>query len=319
MNQKPNIKQMSLGLSTEIVDIQAYRNYWMIIGEKEKWIAKPFPDSQHSIWWGDIEQELRKRGFHSFPKTKQIGTWLLSLFIEGTMISYKEKTHLFALMQLLAQFHQKGQYLETPPIKQVAYLLSDRLYDRLDHFYHLLVRPKRTNASRIVQLLHYMGPRFYHHAYEAYQKLCRNGLITYGEASSRHHMLCHRDLASHNWVLDKRENPWMIDFETASYDLQIGDVWQICSRILCEHQWDVPLCKQLIQSYEVVKPLASWEKQILATLFLFHNEFLRETIGILEKKSGYKEEQTIPYLEKMAFDYPIWLQRVGQIRIWLNK
>lgn len=319
MNHKPDMEQLSLGLQTNVLEIKEYRNYWLVIGEKGKWVAKPIRDRQHNVWWADIEQELRTNGFHSFSKTKQIGRWHLSAYIEGRCPSYKNRQTGTSLIKTLAKFHTCGQQLDTPPATQAAYLLSDRLFDRLDHFYHHLMQQEKYKTEQIYHLLTQYGPLFYHHGNEVYQALCYMDLPYLAELARDRRTLCHRDLASHNWIVDTKKRVWLIDFETAEYDLQIGDVWQLCSRIMCEHQWNFTLFQELIAAYESVKPLMDWEKKILANLFRFPNEFLRETIGILEKKAGYNGNQTIPYLERIASDYPIWLQRVEQIHRWLCK
>jgi CotS family spore coat protein len=319
MNVKPSIEQLALGLRTNILEVKEYQNHWLVIGETGKWVAKPIRDRQHHVWWSDVEQELRNNGFHSFSKTKQVGRWLLSVYIEGECPSYKNRQICIPLMKTLAHFHIKGQQLDTPPTKQAAYLLSDRLFDRLNHFYHHLIRQDKCRTANMIDLISRHGSVFYQHGYEAYQTLYSMGLPDLAVSARDDHMLSHRDLASHNWIVDTKQQVWLIDFETAEYDLQVGDVWQICSRIMCEHHWDFGLFQALISSYESVKPLNDREKKILACLFRFPNEFLRETIGILEKKEGYKENQTIPYLEKIASDYPIWLQRIEQIHTWLCK
>ncbi|MCH5584115.1 phosphotransferase [Shimazuella sp. AN120528] len=301
-----------------ISEIKEYRNYWLVIGETGKWVAKPIRDGQHHVWWSDVEQELRNKGFHFFSQSKQVGRWLLSEYIEGECPTYKNREIGIPLMQTLAQFHTHGQKLNTPPTAQAAYLLSDRLFDRLHDFYHHLIL-REDRPEKLVHLISEYGPIFYQQANETYRTLCALGLPYLALSSRDGHMLSHRDLANHNWIVDRNQQVWLIDFETAEYDLQIGDVWQICSRIMTEHQWDIHLFQELICSYESVKPLKDWETQILACLFRFPNEFLRETIGILEKKAGYNEDQTIPYIEKIASDYPIWLQRVGQINTWFRK
>ncbi|WP_028775566.1 phosphotransferase [Shimazuella kribbensis] len=319
MREQPDINRLSHELHTPIYDVKSYKNYWLVMGKTGKWLAKPIRDVEHNVWWEDIEQKLRERNFHAFPESKRIDNWLLSYFIDGEMVSYKDKKVCIPLMRTLATFHIAGQKLDTPPTFQAAYLLSDRLYERLNQFYHHLSKLHRYRHDKTFYLLSRYGPVFYQHAYDAYQRLYKIGLPYFAQSARKNHMLSHRDLASHNWIMDGQKELWLIDFETAAYDLQIGDVWQVCSRMLNEHQWDVDLFQTLIQTYESVNPLTQWERQALSVLCGFPNEFLRETIGILEKKSGYKEDLILPYLEKMVYDYPLWIDRVNKIQIWLSE
>jgi CotS family spore coat protein len=311
--------QLSHGLHTPIYDVKSYKNYWLVTGGNGKWLAKPIRDMKQSIWWVDIEQNLRKRNFHAFPKSILIDNWLLSSYIDGDSVSYKNKEMGVPLMRTLATFHLAGQKLDMPPPTQAAYLLSDRLYERLNNFYHHLTQRNHYRYDKKLYFLSRYGPIFYQHAHQAYQKICSMRLASFAQLARKKQMLSHRDLASHNWMVDKQKNVWLIDFETAAYDLQIGDVWQICARLLNEHQWDVDLFQTLIQTYHSLNPLTKWERQALSTLCQFPNEFLRETIGILEKKAGYEEDLIVPYLEKMVCDYPLWIDRVNQIQIWLSE
>ena len=46
--------------------------------------------------------------------------------------------------------------------------------------------------------------------------------------------MAHRDLASHNILIGVTGKPWLIDFETADPDAQLGHLWQLASRALVE-------------------------------------------------------------------------------------
>jgi CotS family spore coat protein len=317
MMYKPDKQKISTALHTEIMEITAYRNYWSITGTVGRWLAKPARDKKQFDWWCNVDQELRDRGFQAMPKTKQVGNWVLSDYIEGKICRYRDIDDLGKLIRTLAQFHKQGQQLDTPPNNQVVYLLSDRLYERLSCFYSQLTRNEVVRNQLEALLVHY-GPMFYQQGYLAYYTLCNHGLEKYAREAYSSHMLTHRDLASHNWMKDVQGNIWLIDFETADYDLQVGDLWQICSRILTEHHWDLSLFQSLLEEYEQIKPLTTWEKRTLAILFSFPNEFFRECIGLLEAKPGYKLELSLPYLEQIVTDYSIWMGSVHQIKKWLK-
>jgi thiamine kinase-like enzyme len=311
MKKQPDILQLAATLHIDSKRIKAYQRYWLIDGDREKWVAKPVEDWQQLHWWKQIERQLLMRGYTSLAKTKQVGNWLLSVFIEGKPASYRKRT-LTPLLQTLATFHHAGKQLLTPPLSQAAYLLPHRLYSRLMRFsYHL--RRKTAKDPRLIELLENYGWRMYQHGYEVYQKLYRLGFCEAAFAAREQRMLCHRDLANHNWIIDHSGCPWLIDFETVDYDLQIGDLWQLCSRIMTEHHWDLSFLQQLLHAYTAIRPLSHWEWRVFALLCAFPNEFMREAIGLLEQKEGYKAAHILPYLERIIADYPNWVEQVKRI------
>lgn len=311
MNTRTDIQQLAAFLHIDIDQIKAYQQYWLISGRREKWVAKPLDDWQHQRWWGHIERQLITRGYTSLARTKQVGNWLLSKFIEGNPASYRQSS-LTPLLQTLATFHLAGKHLMTPPLSQAAYLLPHRLYSRLIRFsYHLQAKPSKD--MRLNELLDAYGWRYYQHGYEAYQQLYQLGLCEAAFAAREQRTLCHRDLANHNWIIDPKGQPWLIDFETADYDLQIGDLWQMCSRILTEHNWDISLLEQLLHTYTEIRPLSRWECHVFSLLCAFPNEFMREALGLLEQKDGYKSEHILPYLERIIADYSNWVEQVKNI------
>ncbi len=318
MKKKPTKQQMEAVLHTKVTEIVSHRNYWLIKGTSGSWLAKPNRDNIHVEWWKNVDRKLRDRGFQVMPKMHQAGNWVLYHYIEGKICRYQEVTDTANIIRTLAHFHQAGQELDTPPYSQVAYLLADRLYERLSKFYGHLVRPSPVVDKRLLAIFVDYGPIFYRHGCETFQRLCEQDIVEHGYQAWTKHMLTHRDLASHNWMKDTLGNLWLIDFETADYDLQVGDLWQICSRILTEHHWDISLFVQLVTEYQGVKALTPWEKQTLVTLCCFPNEFFREMIGLLEQKEGYHLEQSLPYLEKIVQDYALWVSRVEQLSEWLQ-
>ncbi len=118
--------------------------------------------------------------------------------------------------------------------------------------------------------------------------------------------MAHRDLASHNILIDESGKSWLIDFETAEYDAQIGDLWQLLSRSLSEQDWDPTVLRETVAAYEKNRPLVPAERMILSVLLGFPNEFFREVLGLTLEKKGYTKEKTLPYLQKIARALPQW-------------
>jgi CotS family spore coat protein len=289
-----------------------YRRNYLLKTSQGDWIAKKISDVEHANWWIQVDQQLRQRGFHQMPSVRVVGKWMLTPFLLGKTCSYSNLADVKKVMRILAQFHLAGQELSVPPIREAAFLLMDRLYERLRQFYHLL-RKAPYIPGELGELLITVGPEFYHIGWEAWNRIRLLPLKQLVRKQRKKRYLCHRDLASHNWLKDDKGEFWLIDFETANYDAQIGDVWQLSSRALTINHWQDEFVQEVVQVYEKVAPLDIWEKEILRHLFYFPNEFYRESIGLAKRKPGYHMETSLPYLKGIASNRYRWLQKAGEI------
>lgn len=314
--REPRQYQMEQILHSAVRNITPYRKNWCIETDVGKWIAKRTRFPARLKWWLKVDQELRLRGFTAMPPIRSDGSrWIITPFIEGKTGSYSRWQEVEKILKVLAHFHLVGQRLHTPPEKGAAFLLYHRLYDRLIRFYRLLKKAPLLEKE-LGELLKNHGRDFYLDGLRAWQKLQWLPLqkINHDEWLMRN--VTHRDLASHNWIIDEEGKPWLIDFETADYDSQLGDIWQISSRILSENNWSDEWCARVLHTYEYVRPLSAVEKKIICTLFSYPNEFFREAIGLAEKKRGYTMKHSLPYLKKLAKNRESWQKQIKWISYW---
>ncbi|MGA8941429.1 MAG: phosphotransferase [Thermoactinomyces sp.] len=303
-------------LHTPVRRIRPYRNNWCVETDFMWWIAKPVQCSLKAKWWYQVDNELRKRGFHSMPPMITDGSrWILTPFIQGKSCQYFKMNEVKRMVRILAHFHRVGQYLGTPP-PGAAFLLSHRLARRLQEFYQVLVSVDRIENRLLRELLRETGKDFYLDGTEAWNRLEKLPFQDWIERERHLHMLAHRDLASHNWMRDQSGALWLIDFETADYDAQVGDVWQMATRILAANRYPDGGIEMILRTYEEVRPLERIEKKILAALFLYPNEFFREMLGLVEKKKGYEFSASYPYLKQIAHNRKKWKKQIAELMYW---
>ncbi|MBA4495772.1 phosphotransferase [Paenactinomyces guangxiensis] len=314
--REPRQVQMEQILHTAVRNITPYRKHWCIETDEEKWIAKRTRFPLRLKWWIQVDQELRRRGFTRMPPIRSDGVhWMLTPFIEGKTVSYSQMDEVEKIVPVLAHFHRIGRGLRTPPEQGAAFLLYHRLHDRLVRFYQVM-RKAPSLQGELGELLRIYGKDFYLDAVKAWEELKWLPLASLNHEQRYRRYLTHRDLASHNWIIDSQGKPWLIDFETADYDCQLGDVWQIASRILSENNWSEKWYSKIFLAYESVRPLSALEKRIIVILLSFPNEFFRESIGLVEKKKGYSIRHSLPYLQKLAAQRDRWRQQIKQISYW---
>jgi Ser/Thr protein kinase RdoA (MazF antagonist) len=218
-------------------------------------------------------------------------------------------------VEILARFHRTGRKLSTPPRREAAFLLYERIHTRLVRFYEVLKRAHHVKEGWGTLLSKY-GYEFYQDGLDAWERLNRLPLKEFCQAERMNRHLTHRDLASHNWLVTPDGGVWLIDFETVEYDTQLGDVWQMASRVLTQNDWADDWYDLILQTYESVCPLSSLEKKIVYTLFLFPNEFYREAIGVAERKQSFHPKHSMDYLYKIVENRNKWKKQLKQITYW---
>lgn len=313
---QPNLRRVERALQTRVIEIEPQQKIWIIYTDNAKWVAKQCKSVRHQVWWSQIDRELRQRGFHAMPGFIHAGDGIvLTQYINGNTCKYRDRTEIELVLKQLAHFHQAGRGCSTPSSRRAAFLLWERLGQRLRKFERHLSH-SNLYTGRISRMIQIAGHEMYQMGVNVWNQLCTTPFYQMAEQAHMEHHLCHRDLASHNWIIGNNQQAWLIDFDTAGYDAQWGDLWQICTRILTENHWDEYIWRKMIQSYEECQPLSDWEKYYIKVLFSFPNEFFRESMGVMEGKPGYHSDYTMPYLERIMDDVEHWKKFISQLRHW---
>ncbi len=311
----PSRGQMEKIIKSSVYRISPFHRNWLIYTNDQTWVAKKIRSRTHHHWWLHVDQELRRRGFRYMPKIKSDQNWMLTPLIKGEMCQYTHLEDTKKVMKVLALFHVRGRRLQMPPANKAAFLLTHRLHERLVQFYQILNEAPHIGGEE-GDLLRTYGMEFYRYGLKAWERLAAFPLEKWNLKEYYSHCLAHRDLASHNWIIDQEGKAWLIDFDTANYDYQLGDVWQISTRILSSNHWSPQVYEQIISTYEQIKPLTSWEKKALSILFLFPNEVYRELMGLIKRKPGYTLKNTLPYVKRLIQERDQWHSFTKQIHTW---
>jgi CotS family spore coat protein len=302
-------------LKVPVIKVEKYRKNWLLQTKMGKWIAKRLWDREHMRWWSLVDDELRQRGFTAMPAMiSDYKRWVITPYIPGKTCNYSSIVEVKQAISVLAQFHVTGRNLQTPP-RQAAFLFFHRLYERLQEFYHLVKRAGNISGP-LGEILQKEGVWWYQMGERVWQKVLASPLCEWTMQDASHRCLTHRDLASHNWLIGEDGKVWLIDFDTADYDLQLGDLWQMMTRVFTLNQWNEQICLDVIRQYERIRPLAKREKQMLILLMHYPNELYREAIGLALNKPGYKWEYSFPYIQRIVSQRPLWLCTLERLSFW---
>jgi Phosphotransferase enzyme family len=313
MNQE-HVPEWEQILGIPVNDLEPFRRNVRLITPAGDWVVKPVRYPAQLRWWLSVDRELRMRGFQAMPPIyTDGGRWLITPLIDGFPVSYRDRKQVRKAARLLATFHRLGRGLATPPFHRRSHQFLRRLDARLSSFGRLLKTAEGIEGE-IGELLRLYGKTYYRYGLEARKRIADYPLFDLFEREWRARFVVHQDLASHNWLVDRGGNLWLIDFETADYDWQLGDLWQFLSRVLPEQGWSRSVWSEIIAAYGEIRPLSSLEMAILRDLLGFPNEFFRETSGVIKGKRGYHPEAVIPYLKRIVGATPAWRRFLKTIR-----
>lgn len=284
------------------------------------WFMKPVRRLDQTLWWQRMDPILRACGFEAMPDFFVWDSkWIVMRYIPGRVARYRSKRDLIQAAGLLAKFHVASRAYSKAVPRFSVNPLPERLNRRVGQFSNLMasIHHKRATCSEQtvpVSLLLSVGDTYLRWGERAIVRLNELGLSASTNQDVTRQAVAHRDLASHNIVIDNLNRPWLIDFETAAFDLQLGDLWQMASRALVEWHWDTAIYHHILVSYERVRPLEKKEKELLHHLFLFPNDFYRETLGLYKKRRGFVKTHVWSLLQQMVRDQRRWqsfLQEIG--------
>lgn len=295
------LSELQIYLGEPIVRADNRHGFLFIVTPRSQWLIKPIKRPKMAVWWQEIDRLIRQNGFRSMPDFfVWKSNWLVMSYIPGRTAKYRRLADLGKCATLLARFHTAAKNIPDTKGIEVRHTLPERLMRRCEQYndydHRLMCEHKLASV----------GEEYHQMGLQALERIEASPLKALTQVDVRQGAIAHRDLASHNILLDDPGKPWLIDFETAGYDWQLGDLWQMMSRALVEWQWDPNIYERILWSYESIRPLSFEERETLQQLFLFPNDFYREVLGLLKHRSGFSARNVIPYLQTMIRHRDRW-------------
>lgn len=296
-----NLDELEKYLGESIVTKDNRHGFLFVCTPHSQWLIKPIKRCSKAVWWKEADRLIRQNGFRSMPdffvwKNK----WFVMSYISGRTADYRHATDLEKCATFLARFHLAARHIPNTGGIEVRHTLPERLTKRLDQYHDYFHRLQYDPE------LYFVGEEYRQMGLRALERIEASSLKALTRADVMQGAIAHRDLASHNILLGQSGNPWLIDFETAGYDWQLGDLWQMMSRSLVEWRWDPDIYNHILRNYESVRPLSFEERETLQQLFLFPNDFYREVLGLLKRRSGFSARHVMPYLKTMIRHRERW-------------
>ncbi|OQP05577.1 spore coat protein [Geobacillus sp. 46C-IIa] len=206
---------------------------------------------------------------------KRYGPFLFVLYdwIEGTPFDLAIRDDLTAMIGALAHFHARSAGYEPPPGVPV--------FSKLGKWpKHYMKRCRQLEAWKQLAELDRDDPfsrlylaeidRFIEKGEEVLQQLLDSHYEAWVEQLKKRPSLCHQDYGTGNSLRGEDGNVWIIDLDTAAFDLPIRDVRKMMAPFLFDaDQQGKTRADIVLEAYEEVRPLTKKEKEVLLIDLLF--------------------------------------------------
>ncbi|AKM18107.1 Spore coat protein I [[Flavobacterium] thermophilum] len=240
---------------------------------------------------------------------KKYGPFLFVLYdwIEGTPFDLAIRDDLTAMIGALAHFHAQSSGYEPPPGVPV--------FSKLGKWpKHYMKRCRQLEAWKQLAELDRDDPfsrlylaeidRFIEKGEEVLQQLLDSHYEAWVEQLKKRPSLCHQDYGTGNSLRGEDGNVWIIDLDTAAFDLPIRDVRKMMAPLLFEtDRQGKAKADMVLEAYEAVRPLATKEKKVLFIDLLFPYDLYELAVEKYIRNVPLAETELA---EAMAYEQAKW-------------
>lgn len=299
----------------DILEMENFQHLWKLKTNNGVFMLKAYHKRYHHLdWIHFLNHQLQKKGFDRFPYLVQTRegnpffTWQGAFYVvmpmlKGRNARYIDLNDINTVIVTLANFHHHAAYLPNTVKPSTRKIIYQKYTDRLTRFIQLYNRlPYKNNPSELDKYILLLGKEMIRFGSYALEKTDTSAIDRLQQQAIDHAIVCHRDVASHNFLIDQSKG-WIIDFDLTGYEPHAVDFLQLTQRIMVEWRWDIDLFYQIEKTYLSFHPLQEAEKIAIHRLSLFPNEFFREVLGVYERPEKFKVSYVTRLLEKYYFQF----------------
>ena len=202
--------------------------------------------------------------------------YLLKNWYPGKECDVKSKEDILAAVRKLAGFHNLCRYYEKD-IPRFLAAEDDGLQKEYEKHNRELNKVKNYIRSKhkkneFEMLFMQMYDSYKNQAMEMTEQLKEQLSSLPVEDKKQMYGLCHGDYNQHN-VLFSRQGIAVLNFEKASYDIQVSDLGNFMRKIFEKHNWNMGLGMDMLNAYHTVRPLSGQEMRQLYIRLAYPEKF----------------------------------------------
>ena len=297
----------------KVVDVVPLRSVFILFTNKGKKILKKVETSKDNLDFIYSSINYIKRSFPrvmDFVKTKDgeiYTTWRKEIYcvldlIEGRECEFSNPVDLSIAARGVAQLHSAGEGFRTEMKErnQIGRTVQnfERALNEMIFFKNLanLHEIKDDFDTIYLDNVDYYTEQIQRSITDlkasSYLKLC-------GEEDKT--TICHHDLAHHN-ILINEDLAYFIDFDYAVVDLKVQDLSNFINKAIKNYAFDIDRANSIIEDYCTCNSLDRREKEVLAALLRFPEDFYSISKDYYSRRKDWEEEVFIDRLSKKV-DY----------------
>lgn len=264
---------------------------WLVSTKHQHWILKEFSTLANFKRQVSFTEELKKNGFmktYSFhQKPFILGDRIFGLiqYIEsqpGVRVNYQHRSEIKDVSFLLQKYHQATANISIAVKEQIpVFEQLNKWNKRLMEFRHTLhlhtQHPVRPHLSYFADLGEW-----------ALEKMQKQAAFFTEEP----HCVIHGDVASHNFIRDKKNQLWLIDFDLIAVAPAHIDYLQLSNRILPHLKWEL----EHLFSFQALQPYKASEAFV--TALVYPTDIFREWLHFTRSPS-IEQQRRWPMMEAL--------------------
>ena len=317
--EKASLEHVLLNYSFSVLLIEKVRGVYKVHTNNGLFCLKRLRNGYHHAKKSYyLSEHLRRSGFNNIAEYVETAegklllkhkkyTYYLTKWIDADEISNNTIEDILESTLLLARFHccAKGMYdISDLKMRSKYGKLKKEYKNCLEDMkkYRKIISKKHFKTDFEIQYMNSIEEFSEEIRYSTqilehtrYSEMCR--------LAGEERYICHDRFYNRNILKSLDGQLYLVDFESCKLDLPIVDLGRFIRRIIVKRDflWDLDICRQIIDSYNNIKPLEKEEYKLLLSIIIFPKKFCKLGKKRFIKKKDWPEQKFVRKLKRLVF------------------
>lgn len=205
--------------------------------------------------------------------------YTLSQWIEGRECDFMNIDEVVKASNTLANLHIASRGYEPPEHSKLKSDLErwpSVMSKRIKSFDKMRDMVRKKGIKNDVDMIYLKNYEFYKNlAKEAYALFEVSKYYDICKIAEEEKSFCHHDYTHHNIVIDSDEKFNVVDFDYCKREIRSYDIANFITKVLKKNNWNIEICKNIIESYDNVSKLSDDEIFLIYGFLMFPQRFWR--------------------------------------------
>lgn len=264
--------------------------YYLKTNKGERCLKRINYGPQKLLFVYGAKEHLAKNGFYNLDKyylninnepyaLVNEDLYTLSEWLDGRECDFRNIEEVKLAAKTLAYMHEASKGYDPPE--------NSKLKSDLGRWPHLMEKRtkslnkmkdiiRKKNIKNDFDMAYLKSVEFYRNlGKEALEILQKSAYYELCMIAEEEKTFCHHDFTYHNIIIDKAENPHVIDFDYCKREVRTFDISNFMTKVLKRVDWNNDFAKAIIESYNSVSKLRDDEYKVLFAYLKFPQRYWR--------------------------------------------